>query len=71
MMPDCTIECERHPDCTICGMPKKPVGRSAPLVAANSYCDHDCPGYDVEPKPGHLWPGEMQRTLQDAQQEQE
>jgi len=25
---------------------------------ANSLCDHECPGYRLDPKPGSLWPGE-------------
>jgi hypothetical protein len=45
-------------DCTTCGMRKKPVGRSAPMEMANSLCDHECPGYYQDPKPGELWPGE-------------
>ena len=44
--------------CAACGMPKKPVGRSVALEAANGHCDHECPGYYADPKPGQLWPGE-------------
>ena len=44
--------------CTVCGLRKKPHGRSAPLTMANSLCDYECPGYDKEPIPGCLWPNE-------------
>ena len=54
---DCTIECERIVYCTVCHSRKRPNGRSAP--AECRYCDYDCPGYEQEPKPGHLWPGEL------------
>lgn len=59
-----TTETEEHGrvgiavTCTTCHMRKKPIGRSAPLVMANSLCDHECPGYNFDPKPGTLWPGE-------------
>jgi len=46
--------------CTVCGLRKKPIGRSAPMEMANSLCDHECPGYRLEPYPGQLWPGERQ-----------
>jgi hypothetical protein len=46
--------------CTVCGLRKKPIGRSAPLEMANSLCNDDCPGYRLEPHPGQLWPGERQ-----------
>lgn len=52
------------PTCTTCGMPKNPVGRDAPLAAANSLCNHECEGYWQEPKPGHLWPEEMREEPQ-------
>ncbi len=47
--------------CTTCGLPKKPIGRDAPLALANGLCDHECPGYREDPQPGHLWPEEMPR----------
>lgn len=59
---DCTEACEAMPQCSICGMRKKPVGRSAPLEACNGYCDDGCPGYRKPPRPGHLWPGEIARS---------
>lgn len=31
--------------CTVCGMRKKPIGRSAPMAMAGGLCDGDCPGY--------------------------
>ncbi len=46
--------------CIVCGMRKKPIGRSAPLATANGLCDKDCPGYESAPKPGSLWPGESE-----------
>lgn len=54
----CVDACRRMPTCTVCGLPKKPRGRSAPLEMAASLCGHDCPGYDSDPRAGHLWPGE-------------
>jgi hypothetical protein len=44
--------------CKVCGLHKKPVGRSAPDAWANSLCDFECPGYTLAPHPGSLWPGE-------------
>jgi len=49
--------------CTVCYMRKKPIGRSAPMELANSMCDHECPGYYLEPKPGDLWPGETREEF--------
>ncbi len=45
--------------CTVCGLPKKPIGRDAGAAAANGYCDHECEGYMLEPLPGYLWPSEQ------------
>ncbi len=39
-------------DCTVCHRRKKPVGRSAPIEAANSMCDSDCLGYYLDPMVG-------------------
>jgi len=50
-------------DCKVCGRRKKPRGRSAPLEMANSLCDFECPGYDQEPEPGWLWPGETREQF--------
>jgi hypothetical protein len=44
--------------CTVCGLRKKPHGRSAPPEI--HYCNQDCSGYQDEPKPGCLWPGETE-----------
>ena len=44
--------------CVTCGLMKKPVGRSAGLMA--HYCDDDCAGYRDKPLPGSLWPGETE-----------
>src|SRR5690242_3537038 len=38
--------------CTVCGLRKKPRGRDAPPVIANSLCDFECPGYNQPPEPG-------------------
>ena len=55
----CSPECWAMPTCTTCGLRKAPRGRSIPLPAAGSYCTwHDCEGYNLDPQPGHLWPGE-------------
>jgi hypothetical protein len=50
-------------DCAVCGRRKKPFGRSAPLLMANSLCDQDCDGYYNDPKPGQLWPGETREDF--------
>jgi hypothetical protein len=44
--------------CAVCGLTKKPIGRSAPLACAGGLCDYECPGYRAEPYVGSLWPGE-------------
>lgn len=49
--------------CTVCGLIKKPLARSAPLQMANSLCDHECPGYCKDPQPGDLWPGETREQF--------
>lgn len=54
---DCTIDCERMPECGVCGKTKKPIGRDAPVETY--YCDEECLGYRKNPTPGHLWPGEL------------
>jgi hypothetical protein len=54
---DCTTDCEKMPLCEVCHKTKKPIGRDAPVETY--YCDEECPGYRQEPKPGHLWPGEL------------
>lgn len=46
------------PECLVCGMRKKPYGRDAGVMAANSYCGEDCPGYRQEPFAGTCWPDE-------------
>lgn len=59
--PSCTIDCERRVICKLCGRIKAPSGRSVPLEVSAGYCSHDCDGYWKDPKPGHLWPGELTR----------
>lgn len=54
---DCTKDCERIAYCETCGKRKSPRGRSAPMEMR--CCDWDCPGYEQDPHPGHLWPGEL------------
>ena len=44
--------------CSVCGLRKEPIGRSAPGPMAGSLCDHECSGYSLEPAIGSLWPGE-------------
>jgi hypothetical protein len=58
---DCTIACESTPLCAVCGLRKRPRGRSVPLEMENGLCSHSCAGYDQEPRAGHLWPGELAR----------
>lgn len=55
----CDENCEVMPECLICHQRKKPIGRDA--APGSSYCGHDCKGYNEEPYPGHLWPGELAR----------
>lgn len=50
-------------DCTVCGRRKKPIGRSAPIEMGGSLCDWECHGYDLDPKPGELWPGETREDF--------
>lgn len=47
--------------CRTCSKPKAPAGRDLATAAAGSWCTaHECEGYDQEPKPGTLWPGELE-----------
>lgn len=70
-MSDCTTQCWAMPECATCGIRKKPHGRSAPLAAANGYCDQDCPGYYQDPKAGHFWPGEERERYEAARRREE
>ena len=58
----CTTACEAMPECTVCHRSKKPIGRDAPVAAANGYCDFECDGFAIGEQPGHLWPGELARA---------
>ena len=62
---DCTEACEVWPHCATCGKRKAPLGRSLPLEMCNGYCGYDCPGYRQDPKPGHLFPGELARIREE------
>ena len=62
----CTIECEAAPVCTVCNRKKSPVGRDVASAMSGSYCEHKCSGYGKAPFPGHLWPGELARSVEDA-----
>jgi hypothetical protein len=62
MYENCTIDCERVPECVVCRRPKKPCGRDN---VDNGRCDSDCPGYYRDPQPGHLWPGELARVREE------
>lgn len=46
---------EIRPECNVCGLRKKPLGRSDPLEAANGMCDSDCKGYCQRPLPSSYW----------------
>ena len=46
--------------CGLCGQPKKPIGRAAPMELR--YCDDDCGGYMSHPLPGSLWPVNLSLT---------
>lgn len=45
-------------ECAVCGMMKKPRGRS--VGWDGGYCDDDCPGYSVDPQVGSLFPNESE-----------
>jgi hypothetical protein len=64
---DCTEECERRVECAVCHRPKPPRGRDVPVYMAGGYCERECPGHDVEPRAGHLWPGELERMDAEVQ----
>ena len=49
----------RYVECAVCGQQKKPIGRDS----SRSLCDDDCRGYDSDPKPGDLWPGESEKEF--------
>ncbi len=49
--------------CSVCRLRKAPRGRSVPLEMCNSLCDFECPGYETDHNPGHLWPEENQRDF--------
>ncbi len=44
--------------CSTCGKPKAPHGRSVAWAMTDSLCSHHCAGYNEDPRPGCLWPGE-------------
>jgi hypothetical protein len=44
------------PRCTVCGLSKKPLGRSIPLDA--TYCLSTCRGFWLDPQPTTYWPHE-------------
>jgi hypothetical protein len=54
----CTETCYAQAECNVCHLMKAPVGRSVPLEMASGRCNWECPGYNQEPRVGHLWPGE-------------
>ena len=45
-------------ECRICHLSKAPRGRSIPMII--NLCDWECPGYNQDPQPGTLWPGETE-----------
>jgi hypothetical protein len=51
----CVEACWTMPECSVCGLRKKPYGRDS---MTSGYCDSDCEGYNQPPRPGHLWPDE-------------
>ncbi len=46
-------------ECAVCHKRKAPHGRSVPLMG-RQYCTSEsvCAGYQMDPLPGCLWPGE-------------
>ena len=51
----CTPECWTEHQCTVCGQPIAPTGRSIPVEAASGYCQRECPGNPGGGSPRHLW----------------
>lgn len=62
---DCDASCEARQACVVCHRRKAPLGRSVAAEMAGGLCDHDCGGYYKDPKPGHLWPGELERDREE------
>ena len=63
---NCTEACEAMPHCTVCHRRKHPRGRDPGVYAASGYCEHECPGHELPPHAGHLWPGELKRSREPA-----
>lgn len=59
---DCTEKCENVVICTVCKRRKPPIGRDVPAAMSGSYCERECLGFHKEPRSGHLWPGELERS---------
>lgn len=59
---DCTEKCENVVTCSVCHRRKPPIGRDVPAEIGSGYCEHECPGFNQEPRSGHLWPGELARS---------
>lgn len=55
---ECTKECWAMPECKVCGLTKKPIGRDPGIYRASNFCDEECVGYRQLPIAGHLWPEE-------------
>lgn len=50
--------------CTTCGRAKAPRGRDVPAGMHETYCTTTtCADYGAEPRPGFLWPGEIDVNL--------
>lgn len=50
--------------CVVCKRSKAPRGRSLPHQVYDSYCNRDnCIGYDHDPFPGDLFPGETEEDF--------
>lgn len=62
----CNLACEAQPECSVCHLPKPPIGRDVPPAAAGGYCEHECPGHNLLPLAGHLWPGELKEARDGA-----
>lgn len=58
-----TREMGKAVECTLCKRRKAPRGRSVAAVMAGYLCNDDCPGYNLPPEPGQLWPGETQEEF--------
>ena len=52
----CDATCADPVRCIVCNRIKRPMGVAVPEELSGMRCDDGCPGYLVDPRPGHRWP---------------